>query len=523
MLGGSHSMPHPSSSSSSSSSSTSSAIACPMPVLMTQRILRRDDIRLLMPTVNIGKDNQGGSHRRSWQIYIPSPQARRLANFPTVSSDTDLLVPSATYVKKPYSAVSVQIDRLTSEQFEEDDWSGIIDLIEVIRIQASGPTEAARALRKKLKYGNPHRQIRALVILDGLIQNAGGRFQKGFADEPLMERLRILPQDDMVDKHVRDKCNVLFRQWAVAYKDTPGLSQIATLYKQLPQKRRPQQSQSKVLRETEAEAQLDERDNPLRDPSPPPAPKSHSRSSSNVTPSSSSTTPSRPVTLSSTPHFYSSSKKDKSKKDKRTKFNLEKEKPQIMQAIASASVASTNLLNGLQLINRETQRVSENKEVVKRFETCKALRRQILRYIQLVESDDWIGSLLSANDELVKALMGYEIMDKSLEDDRDSDGWERPSAEDYIAAAKFEAQRTGAPAGSTAGSATEQLAGLKLEETQAPAKPPRPGAIAMPAHPNYDELESESEPEDDEDDPFGDSKAVKTPRTERAGMTWRDV
>lgn len=338
-----------------------------------------------------------------------------------------------------------------------------------------------------------------------------------------MERLRILPRDDMVDKHVRDKCNVLFRQWAVAYKDTPGLSQIATLYKQLPQKQRPQQSQSKVLRETEAEAQLDERDNPLRDPSPPPAPKSHSRSSSSVTPSSSSTTPSRPVTLASTPHFYSSSKKDKSKKDKRSRFSLEKEKPQIMQAIASASVASTNLLNGLQLINRETQRVSENKEVVKRFETCKALRRQILRYIQLVESDDWIGSLLSANDELVKALMSYEIMDKSLEDDSDSDGWERPSAEDYIAAAKFEAQRTGAPAGSTAGSAAEQLAGLNLEETQAPAKPPRPGAIAMPAHPNYDELESESEPEDDEDDPFGDSKAVKTPKTERPGMTWRDV
>lgn len=52
--------------------------------------------------------------------------------------------------RKPYSAVSVQIDRLTSEQYEEDDLSGIIDLIEVIRIQSSGPTEAARALRKKL-------------------------------------------------------------------------------------------------------------------------------------------------------------------------------------------------------------------------------------------------------------------------------------------------------------------------------------------------------------------------------------
>jgi hypothetical protein len=46
--------------------------------------------------------------------------------------------------------VSVQIDRLTSEQYEEDDLSGIIDLVEVIRIQSSGPTEAARAIRKKL-------------------------------------------------------------------------------------------------------------------------------------------------------------------------------------------------------------------------------------------------------------------------------------------------------------------------------------------------------------------------------------
>jgi hypothetical protein len=46
--------------------------------------------------------------------------------------------------------VSVQIDRMTSEQYEEDDLSGIIDLVEVVRIQSSGPTEAARAIRKKL-------------------------------------------------------------------------------------------------------------------------------------------------------------------------------------------------------------------------------------------------------------------------------------------------------------------------------------------------------------------------------------
>ncbi len=52
--------------------------------------------------------------------------------------------------KKPYSAVTVQIERLTSEQYEEDDASGIVDLVEVVRLQGTGPAEAARAIRKKL-------------------------------------------------------------------------------------------------------------------------------------------------------------------------------------------------------------------------------------------------------------------------------------------------------------------------------------------------------------------------------------
>ena len=52
--------------------------------------------------------------------------------------------------KKPYTAVTVHVDNLTSEAYEADDVSGIPDLVEVIRIQDTGPTEAARAIRKKL-------------------------------------------------------------------------------------------------------------------------------------------------------------------------------------------------------------------------------------------------------------------------------------------------------------------------------------------------------------------------------------
>lgn len=59
--------------------------------------------------------------------------------------------PSTDIIKsKPYTAITVQINRLTGEQYESEDLSGIPDLIEVIRIQNGGPTEAARAIRKKL-------------------------------------------------------------------------------------------------------------------------------------------------------------------------------------------------------------------------------------------------------------------------------------------------------------------------------------------------------------------------------------
>ncbi|PSK54820.1 Protein lsb5 [Elsinoe australis] len=388
---------------------------------------------------------------------------------------------------KPYTAVSVQIDRMTSEQNDEDDLSGLIDLIEVIRIQGSGPTEAARAIRKKLKYGSPHRQLRALVILDGLIQNAGSRFQKTFADEPLLERLRTMARDETVDPSVRQKCNLLFRQWAVAYKDSPGMSSIAALHKTLPQAKRRPQRQTKSLRETEVDS------DDARQPA-----QGHTRNISGNSASGSSSKPRAPVSLDPTPRV--SGKNKSSKKNKNViQFNLEREKPQIMQTIAQSSVSSTNLLNGLQLINREHERVSENPEVSNRFETCKNLRRQVLRYIQLVENDELVGSLLNANDELVKALTAYDVMDRSMEDDSDSDEWENPDGFSQV------------------GGTASQLKGLKLDDVP----PPKP---ARPVPQQESEEEEESEPEEvDEDNPFGDQNAVKTPGIEKSGMTWKTV
>ena len=355
--------------------------------------------------------------------------------------------------KKPYSAVTVTVENLTSERYEEDDIGGIPDLAEVIKLQATGPAEAARAIRKKLKYGSVHRQLRALVILDGLIQNAGGRFQRTFADEMLLERLRVCGTSDLSDPLVREKCKELFGSWAAEFKNTRGLEQIAGLYKvchqtsslrqgskilqQLPRRKQVvTQDQSKALRETEQ--------NPFEgeegDEDEPEAPSaSHSRQSSVAQSSRTSTPPPSFFSSSASPAATKKSKKDKNSKKKSKVFDLEAEKDAMKNCIAESSVASINLLNELKSINREKERISENRTAVHSFELCKLLRRKILRYvsqrlaptrfctlltseqIQNVEAEQWLGALLYANDQLVTALMTFEQLDRSIDADSDSD------------------------------------------------------------------------------------------------------
>ena len=402
--------------------------------------------------------------------------------------------------KKPFSAISVHVEQLTTESYEEDDLAGVPDLIEVVRLQATGPTEVARALRKKLKYGNVHRQLRALTILDGLLQNGGSRLQRSIlSDGPLLERLRIAAVDSISDPEVRDKCKTLFSQWVASSRENPGLEGAKSLYNELPRKSRPapqqRREQSRVLRENEEESR---REDTFADP---PSP-IQSRNNSYAEPSllrKNSPPSSAPPQVSPVLSFSRKVTKKDKKSKKTSRFDLSKEKPQILQSIASSSLASTSLLNALKHVNRETSGVSDSPEAVSRFETCKGLRRQILRYIQYVETEELLGGLIHANEELVEALMAFEVLDKSVAGDDDSDSefeeakhLSRKSAASEKAAAATESNRT----------LTKDVAGLSL---QAPAKPPRPPVQDT----NYDSLESESESEEDDDDnPFGDRNAV---------------
>lgn len=308
-------------------------------------------------------------------------------------------------------------------------------------------------------------------------------------DEPLQERLRIAATDATTDHEVKEKLRILFKKWAVEYKDTTGLKNVATLHKQFPQRRRPQPAAV----HTEAGK---------KSPSPVGSPTTASaasppRATSAVAPPRQ--TASTAFGVFAEDHNYNKHHRKSKSKTKHATFNLEKEKPQLKEALANASVASTNLTNALKRINREKETSSQNSEAVSHIANCKQLRKIILRYIQFVESDQWLGSLIHANEELVSAIQLFEEYNKPIDQDSDSDeDWnmvpERPNSTNVEGI-------------------SEKLTRAKLHDDDSPPPmPPRPSAAGK------GKTVAESEEEDDPNDPFGNQYEIEADEAE--GVTW---
>jgi hypothetical protein len=106
----------------------------------------------------------------------------------------------------------------------------IPELVEAINIQSSGPTEASRQIRKKLKYGSVHGQKRAISMLSALVENCGPRFQTTFADAQLIERIKLMSQDPLVDASVRRKLMRMLLSWHHQFRNEPSMRIVANLY-----------------------------------------------------------------------------------------------------------------------------------------------------------------------------------------------------------------------------------------------------------------------------------------------------
>ena len=78
---------------------------------------------------------------------------------------------------------------------------------------STGASDVSRAIRKTLKNGSPHAQKRALTILEALVESGSPKFQKNFADDRLVDRLRYLSQSEFTSPGVRRKLMLILLSW----------------------------------------------------------------------------------------------------------------------------------------------------------------------------------------------------------------------------------------------------------------------------------------------------------------------
>jgi len=148
--------------------------------------------------------------------------------------------------------------------------------------------------------------------------------------------------------------------------------------------------------------------------------------------------------------FGSSSTATTANKGKRVPFNFEQEKPKIAQSVANSSMYANGLVNALQHVNREKESVSSNTRVQEQLNKLKDSRKLIIRYIQLCEADttgEYIGMLISSNDQIIAALRLYDrMLTKPADEDSDDEEPIMQRAKEASAAEHAAAQAKAEPA-----------------------------------------------------------------------------
>lgn len=436
-----------------------------------------------------------------------------------------------------YTAITVKVNQL-SESHRNEEIDSLIelymsDLLDLIKLQGNaGASEAARAIRKNIKYGSTlDTQLRSLYILELLVLNSGPKVGAVVArDDKLLDVLKgILNRlgNDGLGSHysrkVEEKVTALALGWRTELADMDGYKYMASLYKAIPKhlKLRALRSHRRTESSNVFESEQDLSATPraaMRSPSPPSRP--------STPPVGYRSPPPRPATLSPYTETAKPKKKDKKKKRhtsrngvryadaeyKIPQINYKAEAPKIRQVIADCHTHTTTLANILLTL---TVLPAEDQKASSEFEKCKKIRRKVLRYLQYVGAgseedkssavqamdEEFLGSLITANDQLVDvfkrydAANGYTEENPGPQEDNDSD-----SLESYYSSSSDE---------DSVGEASSLMAqmGLSAEAVPEPrAPPPRP---AKPSKlKSLDRVSTNDTVATTSSDPFGDKHGM---------------
>lgn len=285
----------------------------------------------------------------------------------------------------PHTAITDTIDRIvSSDQFTlEVELASLIQTIKSSKdyTYSNNQEEAARSIRKKLKYGNKLQQIRALELLN-LFVSQGVKFFVMYNDSKLLDRLEVIALNSGTDSRGQHY-NQLIVKKCVAY--VLGWYEFAR-----------QQGQSRTYEGLLQLGKTVQRKYSLKRRN-----KSEARSRRNF------------MNDEADASVYSANP------DVRygiPQIDMQSEGPKIRLLISDSLATSVSLKNSLMMLPSGV-RSTEDEEATAKFIQARAMRRKVLRYLQLVTEGEFLGSLIHANEELVEALTKYDKLGGDVDDD----------------------------------------------------------------------------------------------------------
>ncbi|CAI5759055.1 unnamed protein product [Candida verbasci] len=412
-----------------------------------------------------------------------------------------------------YTSITIKINQLSSQSNNELDDSielYLSDLIQLIKIQpGNGAIEAARAIRKKVKYGDSIKeQIRSLQILELLVLNTDKSIGSTIArDDKLLDVLKGIinghgktGSGTNYDSKVQNRVISLALGWRNELQDMVEYKYMQQLYKYIPKKKIKSRSQSEEFEQPfENEIESDNSDSPPAKPTKSPPPPRPKKTFQEVT--------------------KKSKKKSKSKKKKGIiyadedyaipQINYKVEAPRIRELISSCHTHTTILDN---LLTHCTDSPLDDDKILNEFQKNKKIRRKVLNYLQYVGAgtsdsksseyaaldEEFLGSLISANESLVEVFKKFDLK-AGYNNDNPAPNYdeETESDESYYTSEDEDAYED------EQDSLDQRLQEVSLKSPP----PPPPNKLNRPILNKMETLESI------EGDPFGDRNAVNNSKS----------
>lgn len=295
------------------------------------------------------------------------------------------------------TSITSTIDNVTSRDdftIEEE----LINILELIKNASNhyeftnNQEEAARALRKKLKYGNRVQAWRAFEILD-LCVSQGIKLGVLYNDPKLLSRVKILTMDRGADARGQRYSSRLVKNATYAvlswydYLVAQDLDKSRTfegIYKlsvQVKKKKESERSRDSLPDTDRTNAFMDD------------APADESIFASAQDPERYQSNPDELYRI--------------------PRLDLTKESPKIRIVISDGLAAATALRNALMILP-VGERSTADVDATNKFEEARTIRRRVLRYLQAITEGEHLGSLIRCNEELVDALSLYDERSGSI-------------------------------------------------------------------------------------------------------------